>query len=55
MELQPGEKISLDISWAQGAIFGAVLGGLFSQLSFTLMGSEQGNSWKGAVTGAQVM
>lgn len=52
-ELQLGEKILLGISWAQGAIFGAVLGGLVPQLSLT--GSEQQNSWKKAVTGTQLM
>lgn len=45
-ELELGEKILLAISWAQGATFGAMLGGLVSQLSLTLVGSEQQNTWK---------
>lgn len=54
-ELQLGEKILLDISWVQGATFSAMLGGLVPQLSLTLMGSEQQNTWKKAVPETQVM
>lgn len=39
----------------RGAIFGAMLGGLVSQLSLTLMGSEQQNTWKKAGTETQEM